>query len=396
MRLHLPNLRFRHSLALLPLLILPACAEDDEVVGGSEDGPYYVLALGEGAKTDGTSKITVTVPAGAESLALVVEGAGKRLILADTITNPAGEKVFDYNNDITKNRADPLDRLYTVLVPNNPEVKLTEGEWGFTFVTEGNPYDITARAVIKNSTAGKTLDLNLFFVGLEETTAESAKDDTDFQQILTNVEAIYAQAGISVGTVSYNALTEEQADTFAVIDHSAGQQHALYKLSSGMKNRALNYFFVADIEGGDAGFSLLGEAGGVPGPPTLHGTERSGVMVNMANFEAAKEAGDAELLSKASRLTEIIMAHEGGHFLGLYHTVERNGLTLKEGINGQDPLSDTALCPDSADANDNKVLSATECDGQGGGNLMFWSPTNDSRDLSSHQQTVLVKNAIIQ
>lgn len=381
---------------LLPLLILPACAPEDEIVGGSEDGPYYVVALGEGAKTDGTSKLTVSVPAGAESLALVVDGAGKRLILADTITNPAGEKVFDFNNDIVKNRADALDRLYTVLVPNNPEVKLTAGDWTFTFVTDGAAYDITGRAVIKNSTGPKTLDLNLFFVGLEETTAESAKSDDAFQQILTNVGEVYAQAGISIGKISYNAVSEADADTFAVIDYKASQQHSLYKLSSGMKNRALNYFFVADIEGGDAGFSLLGESGGVPGPPTLHGTERSGVMVNMANFEAAKEGGDADLLTEASRLTEIIMAHEGGHYLGLYHTVERNGLALKEGNNGQDPLSDTPLCPDSADSSGNKVLSASECEGQGGGNLMFWSPALDSRDLSRDQQTVLVKNAIIQ
>ena len=94
-------------------------------------------------------------------------------------------------------------------------------------------------------------------------------------------------------------------------------------------NRALNFFFVADIEGGDAGFSLLGESGGVPGPPTLHGTERSGVMVNMANFEAAKDAGDDGMLTEATKLTEIIMAHEGGHYLGLFAIpLEAAGLFL--------------------------------------------------------------------
>ena len=140
-------------------------------------------------------------------------------------------------------------------------------------------------------------------------------------------------------------------------------------------------------------------SGGVPGPATLHGTARSGVAVSLADLLDAKKSGDEAKLAKAKATTEIIWAHEGGHYLGLYHTTERNGQALSSDGNaivGKDPLSDTAVCPDSADGDGDKVLKASECSSHDGGNLMFWSPGNDARTLTSHQGSVLTKSAIVQ
>ena len=63
-----------------------------------------------------------------------------------------------------------------------------------------------------------------------------------------------------------------------------------------------------------------GISGGIPGPPRP-GTPRSGVAVSV------------ELAGNDSDVLAHVMAHEGGHFLGLFHTVEFFG--------AEDPLPDT-------------------------------------------------------
>jgi hypothetical protein len=119
----------------------------------------------------------------------------------------------------------------------------------------------------------------------------------------------------------------------------------------------------------------------------------------MASYLEAVESGDAEQIESARSLSEIIFAHETGHYLGLFHTTERNGEALGMGdnvIHGSDNLSDTPVCPDSADANGNGILSASECMENGSDNLLFWSPARSSRSLTSQQQSVLSKNPLIQ
>ncbi|MEZ4464092.1 MAG: zinc-dependent metalloprotease family protein [bacterium] len=68
------------------------------------------------------------------------------------------------------------------------------------------------------------------------------------------------------------------------------------------------------------GTDVAGVAGGLPGPPILAGTTRSGVAVSMD-------------IGLSPRATGQVIAHELGHYLGLLHTVEPGGLP--------DPLPDT-------------------------------------------------------
>ena len=216
-----------------------------------------------------------------------------------------------------------------------------------------------------------------------------------FQAILSSISSIYSGAGVSIRAITYNDVTGGDADTYGVID-SDEELAGLYQVPDAGSEQALNLFFVNDIALGTDGLSILGLSGGVPGPPILQGTRRSGVTVNMGSYLAALSGGDQMMIDEASRELEIIMAHESGHFLGLYHTVERNGLALPDGeIQGEDPLSDTTTCPDSADADMDGRLSPAECAGMGADNLMFWSPGNDSRALTSQQGQIVGRNPLI-
>ena len=72
-------------------------------------------------------------------------------------------------------------------------------------------------------------------------------------------------------------------------------------------------------------------------------------------------------------------------------------IPLKEEETSFDILSDTPECPISRDSNSGGTVSAEECDGYGGDNLMFWTTWSSSSQaagktqetLSSYQEHVL-------
>ena len=167
-----------------------------------------------------------------------------------------------------------------------------------------------------------------------------------------------------------------------MIDNDAEMQE-MFTTVGRKSEQAVNIFFVADLP-------FLGLAGGVPAPPILQGTPKSGVAANMSSYLAAVAAGDQAMIDEAAEEVVRIVAHETGHFLGLYHTVEKNGVALAGEINGEDPLSDTTTCPDSADVDASNQLSPEECAGQGAENLMFWSPPPGSYGLTAQQGAIML------
>ncbi|MFL5427557.1 MAG: hypothetical protein ACJ783_21270, partial [Myxococcales bacterium] len=99
-----------------------------------------------------------------------------------------------------------------------------------------------------------------------------------------------------------------------------------------------------------------------------------------------------------------IAAHEGGHWMGLYHTTESGG-------DFYDPLADTAKCPcdpcvpqasrrQCGDPNVDPVLNGANCTKSascgGGENLMFWLLNNSSTgNLSCEQGGVMRANPVV-
>jgi hypothetical protein len=182
-------------------------------------------------------------------------------------------------------------------------------------------------------------------------------------------------------------------------------------------NNTLNFFFVASItSSSQAGTHTVGIDGTIPGPATVGGTVHSGAAVSSADLGVA--TGPATATGCGSGIdysstgcgpdrVAYIAAHEGGHALGLYHTVESLGDAF-------DPLSDTPQCPCATcipdagvtqtcgtDPTKSYQLSPKACTASpscgSGDNLMFWELGAGSTGTLTAQQTQVMRgNPVVQ
>jgi hypothetical protein len=82
------------------------------------------------------------------------------------------------------------------------------------------------------------------------------------------------------------------------------------------------------------------------------------------------------------------MVHEAEHYLGLFHTSERDGRS-------HDPLLDTSECRPSRDRDGDGIVTGEECGGAGAENVMFWESRGARTNLSREQIWVIQRNPSI-
>ncbi len=312
-----------------------------------------------------------------------------------TLLGPDGRDLLGYGDpNAAENRTFPSFTAYTVQVPNRDTLGVEAGRYSFSFFAypdvDGTPAPVGKGWVyiLENTRVepvASVMDVNLWFVGVPNLTASRAQNDAKFQRLLGSFRQLMANLGVTLGTVRYFDVSSADAQRLSIVDtgDSMGiDEHAeLLSLSKTLPedNFGVSFFLVR----GFTGWDLLGKAGGIPGPPMMHGTYNSGVAVSMAEYLSYPEEG------VAIALTAQTMAHELGHQLGLFHTTEADGTM-------HDTISDTAECPAAPnDRNRDGMVDPEECASLGGRNLMFWAATLEDI-VSLGQRKVLHKNPTMQ
>jgi hypothetical protein len=361
-----------------------------DVVDLTPNGPVSISPL---AATD---RLIATLPTDAVSINFIGQAVSDptaivRVIRLEQSSDNFATSVRLYDsatiNNLVKLEATGIPGGISVLYPNSPTAPFMASSATSTMkvairlgATKATTVKVTAivkRAPSAVVTQG-TVDLNLFFVGLPGLSAATAPTDSRFQQVLSQVKSAWGKAGVSIGAVNYLEITGADAARFSDMDVDDLPDLMTRSSHPAAKDNAFSVFFVHSISADNLGpgFILLGVSAGIPGG-LIRGTTISGMAVTTADFPG----GLAQIAHT--------WAHEGGHWLGLYHTTERGGTAF-------DPLPDTPDCSRTRDTNGDKILEPDECQGFGGDNLMFWT-TNPvpSFNLTPNQGFVLLRNPAV-
>ncbi len=238
--------------------------------------------------------------------------------------------------------------------------------------------DVTSRrvrttALVKRAPGGR-LDagavlLRLWFVGTRTVNAASAPTNTRLTAAVDEMRRIYAAAGVGVTVLGYVDATAADAARYGVID-SPQELRELFTRTGGNPDPVLNLMFVRGISSTAGLENAVGVAGAIDGPAGANGTVASGVVVGWETTQ-----GRTDILGQ-------VMAHECGHYLGLWHPVEQLAGCTTSGqmgcspFGGVDPIGDT---PTDATASRN---------------LMFWQAQGGTA-LSAGQGYVMRAHALV-
>ncbi len=290
---------------------------------------------------------------------------------AETITAPDGTLVYDLAApDATAMRVGDHTDILPMLLPVSPALDLAAGMYTYRVVfASESPVSATCTGVyrVEPLESEPEVDLDIVFVGVDGIAPglNAAEAESTLEPVLGQVEDAWEKAGLSIGKVTY-ADFEGSVEDYTVLDGTAELGDLLRTVSG--ERRAIPVFFVQEIVD-DEGATVLGASMG-PGLAAVGGTSKSGIVVTAASF-----ASDPSEVARS-------LAHEGGHFMGLFHTTEKNG-----GVH--DPLDDTPQC--TTDPSADGVFAPNECEGTGAENLMFWSASGT--DMTADQGWVLARSA---
>lgn len=362
--------------AFANLNLNPVCASDFVAAADVTN-----FSFGSSSRLD-RHRIAFDVPVGSTSIFVLAWDQGHTLV-PDLIRPPtAGElQMQDYASYLFTPVS--LGDVSPVLLPGGPNYSqyVESGRYEMEFGTDGPASEDLCYLLFTEaeslSATGEPLvvDLNFYFVGADGLTAETAVGDAAFTRLIASFNSVYSTANVEVGEVRYFDVGGDILERFQVIRDS-NEVYELVRLSRqpGSTRDALlsaNVFFIQGFAGQSS--SVLGISTGIPGAAGVHGQAGTGLVFSAEYLRQTGNVNGPQLVGQ-------VLAHELGHYLGLFHTTEQSG--------GQfDQLEDTERC--STIENGNLAACADY------NNLMFpIAAIRTSLELSDGQVSIIRANPL--
>ena len=331
------------SLSLAAVILAAACESDEIFTEPVPDREDLLLHTLNSRITDGISEeIVLNAPDGLQSVLFEVRG-DKGLYSISRFHTPNGELIEGAAYMTRHARAVPglVDWLY----PNTPNLELSGGKYRLTLLGETPSggrltEDVEIRVYAKKEQEFDTCGIKLDFL-IDRNAIDQADIGIALETATGWVNNLFAPRGVRILEYTDTDITlpnpnfdvDETATVMSQIDDLLAQARRQGRAREGN----LHVVLVRTIGGPEpSGYSM-----GLPGP---FDADRPNAAV-LVSTDAYTRNGFLDVPGLASTI-----AHELGHFLGLYHTSESSGTQ-------HDPLPDTPQADDDGDEFDRNIMT---------------------------------------
>jgi hypothetical protein len=281
----------------------------------------------------------------------------------------------------------PQVQINTVLAPSSDTLRVLPGRYRYFAGLFNNRSLMTAVRTRRASVVLKVkrapggmlpatgnLRVRFYFAPGVGITGPMGMANPRIQAALTGMRQAYMTVGVTVTAAGYEDLPGADAARFTVIDSIAEMDELFTRRPAGRSDE-VNVYFVRSIAASAGLGGAIGVAGDIVGPAGVHGTIQSGVMISLDG--TLNGGGARDLLSNT-------LAHEVGHYLGLWHTREQQAPCTSPTqmdcapFGGVDPISDTPT--------DNTGAAR---------NTMYWSSSAGLLTFSAGQGRVVRSSVLV-
>ncbi len=336
---------------LRKLLLVTACTAslvscgDEPINEVVRDGVGLIVVRTE--VSNGLSgNIEFEIPPGISSFLIEVRGDRGRYTLAEFKT-PNGRDQISGGGFVTRGAIEvpgQVDWLY----PNDGATGIASGSYSMTILGRDGggsnvSEDIDVLIYLSEPKPQKTCGISLdFLVDDRALSSATIADGKAIARIVERVDLNLRQVGIKIIDYNVQRVDMQSPDinlgngsATRIVDDVLSQ--TLYTSPPAARADSVHVMVVRQVGGSDhPNFDPLGYSMGLPGPYSPS-RDTSAVLVSTEGF-ARNGNLDADGLASS-------LAHEIGHFLGLYHTSEKLGAA-------HDPLDDTPTCTNSLSCTD--------------------------------------------